>query len=195
MRCDLWLAQPNTETHLRAALRIAGTLFAVWALAVAFGLWSMRSAVTRGQTALAARSQQLSTLADNLNGKHRDAAQAALVQTASPEGSGSADFATELNGLAQTAGAEMTGVQMGNNDKAAASQDKNAADWQQEGFECNVQGQYAALTRFLDGLTASRRVLEFRGIQVTPSGAGTGTDAPVLEMKLTGVVSGLAQKP
>ena len=201
MRCNLWLAQPNTETLLRTALRIAGTLFAAWALCAIFGVWSARSALARGQAALAARSQQLSTLAGGMAGKRQDAARAGRVQTVSPAGPGSADFTVEMSALAQTAGAQVTGVQIGGDDKAAggaaaaAGKSKGDADWQQESFECNVQGRYGALSRFLDGLTASRRVLEFRALQVAPAGAGGGVAEPDLQLKITGVVYGLAAKP
>lgn len=199
MRCDLWLAQPKTETGLRAALRIAAALFAAWAVAVAFGLWSGRSAAGREQTRLAARTRELSTLSGGMTGKRADAERAEHVQTDSPEGAGSAEFTLELSALAQTAGAEVTGVQIGGGDKAAAvsdkSNDKSANDWQQETFECSARGQYAALSRFLDGLTASKRVLEFHTIEIAPAGAGTGADAPTLEMKLSGIVYGLPEKP
>lgn len=199
MRCDLWLAQPNTETMLRAALRLTGALVAVWALAVAVGVWSARSTVDREQTALTARSQQLSTLAGSMAGKRSDASRAGRVQTSSPEGPGSAEFAIELSALAQTAGAKLTGVRIGIADKAktgppvAAATGKGDDNWQQESFECSAEGQYTGLSRFLNGLAASRRVLEFQAIQVSPM--GIGTSEPSLQLKLTGVVYGLAEKP
>lgn len=202
MHCDLWLAQPKTETRLRTILRTAGVAFAVWALTVAFGLWTTRSAANREQAALAARSQQLSTLSDSMAGKRADVTRAGRVQTASPEGAGSAEFTIELSALAQTSGAELTGVQIGSDDKAGAAPAAAAADkakagdnWQQESFECNTYGQYAALSRFLDGMTNSRRVLEFRTIEIAPADAKTTMDAPDLQMKLSGVVYGLPEKP
>nr|MDQ2688035.1 hypothetical protein [Armatimonadota bacterium] len=161
MRCDWWLAQPKTEIVLRTALRTATALFALWALAVAIGLWGGRSAAGRKQALLTTRTQELSTLSGGMTGKRADAERATDVQTASPEGAGSAEFTLELSALAQTAGAEVTGVQIGSDAAPTTGNDKSNNEWQQETFECNAGGQYAALSRFLDGLAASKRVLEF----------------------------------
>lgn len=211
MRYELWLAQPKMEGVLRASLRTAGALFAVWALAVAFLLWSTRSTLNRQQAALAARSQQMSALAGGMAGKRADALHARRVRTSSPEGPGSAEFTGELTALAETAGADVSGVQIGGTSApnspprgaAPATAGTNpvpteiasAADWKQESFECNVQGHYASLSRFLDGLAASRRVLEFRSVQIMPAAEPAGATNPRLQLKVTGVVYGLAETP
>jgi hypothetical protein len=222
MRLNLWLAQPETEKKLAAVLRIAVTAFTCWALAAAYGLWSTRSALAASQSAIVSQGKKISDLAREMPGKRLEAANAARVKIAASESAASADLTDELSRLAQVAGVEIAGVRIGDggqgkgaaqsspaptNADPASSQPTSSEtapatpasaptsdSSDQETFECNVAGEYGALTRFLDGLASSRRMLDITAVEVTQAPTKTQTTAPRLEMKLSGIVYELPEK-
>jgi hypothetical protein len=223
MRLNLWLALPETEKKLGAVLRVAVAAFACWSLAAAYGLWSVRSALAASQLAIVSQSKKLSDVVREIPPKRIEAANAVNVKIAASESAASADLTDELSRIAQGTDVEIAGVRIGDggqgkgpaqsspgptNANPASSQSTSsqsaasppasapASDGSdQETFECNVAGQYGALTRFLNELSASRRVMEITGLEVTQTAMKTQTDTPRLEMKLSGIVYELPEKP
>lgn len=220
MHGDLWLAQSETERKLRMALAISATVVAVWALLAAGLFWNSRRSLAAVQETLRARTQQLSDTARALPDRRAEAKKAARVKTTSPTGAGSGEFVGEITAVAQATGAEVIGVQIGDGDPAASAArprvvsvtpgpqspggvqpvaapqagGTSGGDWSQETFECNVKGSYHTLSLFLNGLTASPRVLEFRAIQVMPAEGRQG-EGSRLQLKLTGILYGLPDAP
>lgn len=212
MRLNLWLAQPETEQRLGAILRIAVAAFALWAVAAGYGLWSGRAAVAAARAVVLSQSKQLSQVAEEIPGKRREAANAAKVRIDSPESAASAEITAELAGIAQATGAEVAGVRIGDTGPPKATAASSSAPtsgtttaasgaataapaaasagdgWDQETFECNIAGEYGALTRFLNELAASRHVLDLTSLQVTQADSQARPDAPRLTMKLSGIV-------
>lgn len=181
MRLDLWLAQPETESKLGAALRLVIIVVALWAVAVAYGVWSMQGALTAAQSDIIAQGRQISEVARTLPEKRLKAASAARIPVSAPENGGSADIFHDLSSLARSAGADAQGIHRG--------------DGKDQTFECNLAGPYDALTRFLDRLAASPQPFDITSLQVTTAGAKTSPAAPLLELKLIGKVSETPQKP
>lgn len=218
MRWNLWLAQPETERSLGTVLRITVAVVALWTLAAAYGVWSTRAALAAAQLSVLAQSNQLSQIARDLPEKRRQARKAAEVKVVSSQGAGSAEITEELADLARAAGAEVRGVRIGNGAQAgvaaqavptpagtggasakadgspgaASSPTAQASvvtdDEEHETFECNISGEYPALTRFLSGLAASHHVLDITSLQVTLGDAIARPDAPRLEMQISGTI-------
>ncbi len=216
MRWNLWLAQPETERSLGTVLRITVTVVALWTLSAAYGVWSTRAALAAAQLSVLTQSNQMSQIAHDLPEKRRQARKAAEVKLISSQGAGSAEITEELTDLARAAGAEVRGVRIGDGTQAgvaaqtpptpsgaagasaegspsaASSATVQAAAGADEGthetFECNISGQYPALTRFLSRLAASRHVLDITSLQVTLGDAKARPDAPRLEMQISGTI-------
>ncbi len=203
MRWNLWLAQPETERSLGTVLRITVAVVVLWTLAAAYGVWSTRAALAAAQLSVLAQSNQMSQIARDLPEKRRQARKAAEVKVISSQGAGSAEITEELADLAHAAGAEVKGVRIGDGAQAGvaaqtvptpaasistAQASSVADDGKQETFECNLSGEYPALTRFLSGLAASRHVLDITALQVTLGDAKAQTDAPRLEMQISGTI-------
>ena len=215
MRWDLWLAQPNTARGLRAGLRVAGGVFAVWTLAVAYGLWSAGNALETAQVALLSRRKQITATTMDLHQKRAEAAMADRVKTSAPDGPGSAELTDEIARIADAVGAELSAARVGQNDPAAAAAAAGqpgaaapaanpsagtppaatAGPWAKAPFECTVAGRFDALARFLDSFAASPRLVEIASLQVTRANVEAGTGAPRLQMKLMGTLYGLPEKP
>lgn len=219
MRWNLWLAQPETERSLRMVLRIAVAAVALWTAAAAYGLWSTRAALAAAQLSVLSQSNQLLQITHDLPEKRRQALKAAEVESVPSQGAGSAEITVELADLARDAGAQIRGVRIGdmgqarqaapapgagatgtNTDgspSAAPSPSAQASagdDGRHETFECNITGEYGALTGFLNGLAASHHVLDITSLQVTKGDAKHSTDAPRLEMKINGIVYETSEK-
>ena len=210
MRLNLWLAQPETEHKLAAWLRIAVIAFACWALAAGYWLWSARTALAASQASVISQSKKITDLTQEFPQKRIEAAEASRVQVAATESAASADLTEELSRIAQVAGAEIAGVQIGGGDQGAPS-GGNAAQpaqsssapatapsgdgWNQEGFECNVAGNYGALTTFLSVLAASDSVLDVKSMEMAQADAKPTADGTHLEMKLNGTIYVLPKKP
>lgn len=212
MRLNLWLAQPETERKLATSLRLVLIAFACWAVAVAYGLWSTRSAVAASQSAVVSQGKKIDAAAQGLPSRQIEAANAAHVKIAASASAASADLTDELSRIAQVAGVQIAGVRIGETKQGevtiqsspAAASPKSASSvvastpaddaWEHEEFECNVAGDYHNLTQFLNVLAASNHVLDITAVDVTQVGANTKTGGPRLEMKLSGIVYELPGK-
>lgn len=209
MRWNLWLAQPETERSLRSLLRIVTAAAALWTLAAGYGVWHARTALAATQLSVTTQSNQVSQLSRDLPEKRRLSEKAAEVKVISSQGAGSAEVTEEFADLAQRAGAEIRGVQIGDGKQGSAAAQAapapatgtttNAATQESaashETFECNVAGEYPSLTRFLDGLAASHHILDIMSLQITQDGAKAGAGATRLEMKINGIVYEASDKP
>lgn len=209
MRLNLWLAQSETARKLAAWLRIAVIAFVCWTVAAVYGLWSTHAALVTSQSSVVSQSKKIAEVTQELPSKRIEAAKSAQVNVAATESAASADLTEELSRIAQVAGAEIAGVRIGEGDegtqgggnaaKPATTGSKVAATptddgWGQESFECNVAGNYGALTRFLNVLAASRSVLDITSVEVSQTGAKPRADGPHLEMKLGGILYMLPEK-
>jgi hypothetical protein len=210
MRLNLWLAQPETEQKLAAWLRIAVIAFVCWAVAAVYGLWSTHAALVASQSFVVSQSKKITEVTQELPRKRTEAAKSAQVKVAATESAASADLTEELSRIAQVAGSEIAGVRIGDGDETAqgggnaakpapassAAAAAPASDgWGQESFECNVAGNYGALTTFLNVLAASRSVLDVTSVEVSQAGSKPTADGPHLEMKLSGILYMLPEKP
>lgn len=211
MQVNLLLAQPETERKLAGFLRIALIALACWALAAIYGLCSTRAALAASHSAIATQNKKIAAIVQALPSREMEATKAARVKVSTSAGAASADVTGELSRVASVAGANIAGVRIGDGAtapvaapspsaaKSVSSSSSAAADagsaLNQETFECNVGGDYDALTRFLDLLAASPHVLDITTVQVTQAGGKRKTGGPLLEMKLNGIVYELPEKP
>jgi hypothetical protein len=201
MSLKLWLAQPENERKLGAWLRGVAAVIGLWALAVGYGLWSTRATLAAARSAIISQNKQIVQIGQEAAGKRRLAAKAAEVKLVASEGAGSSEITEELVSLAHLAGADAGDVRLGGGNQAPASAKAAPADaaassatastdggWTSETFECSVAGGYAGLSGFLDGLAASRHVLDITSFQITTLDAKAHPEAPRLQMKLDGIV-------
>lgn len=215
MHWDLWLAQPETEQKLSVLLKSTAIAMSLWAMGTAYGLWNTRTTLAADQSTVAAHSRQLTELMRGLPEKRVVAASAAQARPAPAGIGGSAGIAEEVAALAHEAGAEVEGVRIGDGDKAqsssapavgavtaaapgagsAAAASTAPAAPGQEKFECNVSGEYASLSRFLNGLAQSRDMLDISALQVIQIDTKGRADNPRLEMKMSGILYGEPDKP
>lgn len=220
MHWELWLAQQKIGRALGTALRLAAGAALIWALAIAYGLWSTRAALADAQSAFVARQKQFTEMTASLPVKRREAAQAERLRTAMPGGAGGTEFTAELHRLAGAAGAEVRAARIGSGDPAAPAQaaanpapaqnsatavtpaapgvtavapdPAGAGNWKSVRFECSITGTFDALTGFLERLVTLSRVVEIKTMQVTRGGESARTGR--LQMRLTGAVSGLQER-
>lgn len=223
MRWDLWLAQPKTARGLRTLVQATACVCAVWGGTLAYSLWTTQRALADERASLEARRKQMAGMAASLRQKQADAKRAAYLRISAPDGVGRAEFAAEISRLCQRTGVGLIGARIGSGNPPsaapasqtagqAASNNAQPADsapvaanepvgssaesrWRQAKLECHLVGPFQNLLALLDDLAAEPFVLEITGIQMVRYKMDASTGVVVLQMKLTGLLYGLADKP